>query len=571
MEETILKWALKNALDHGGKAEVGPVLSKVLGERPDLRPMAAKVRASVEKIVAEVNRMGLEDQKSRYSEIMEKIGVVEPVKVSQERRGLPPLVGAEVGKVVTRLPPEPSGYMHLGHALSGVINAEYARMYDGKLWLRFEDTNPRKVKLDYYESFRRGYKWLGIEWDFEKNNSDDMELYYDYGRRMIEQGFLYACTCTEDELHRLRATGMGCIHRLRDVQENLIGWERAIEGVYDEGDISFRLRGDPSSENTVMRDPVLFRIVKHPHPLKGNDYSLWPTYDFAVAVQDAVCGVSHVLRSSEFAPRDELQNMIRSVLGLRSPIIVEYSRFEFRGAPTSKRITRQLIEKGLIGGWDDPRLTTIEGVRRRGILPETVREFTLSYTALTFARKEYDWSLLTSLNRKLLDPKVRRFFFVPDPVQLRVSGFEPRSVRIPFHPSKNLGDRIIRAGRSIYISGNDIAQIKVGEVIRLKYLMNIRILRINGFVEAENVGEAPIEGVPIIQWVGDDSREVLIHRPGLLLREDGSFNTDSMELVKGLGEPAVESIGLDEVVQFERFGFCRRDKVDSLDFIFCHE
>lgn len=571
MEETILKWALKNALDHRGKAEVGPVLSKVLGERPDLRPMAAKVRASVEKIVAEVNRMGLEDQKSRYSEIMEKIGVVEPVKVSQERRGLPPLVGAEVGKVVTRLPPEPSGYMHLGHALSGVINAEYARMYDGKLWLRFEDTNPRKVKLDYYESFRRGYKWLGIEWDFEKNNSDDMELYYDYGRRMIELGFLYACTCTEDELHRLRATGMGCVHRVRDVQENLIEWERAIEGVYDEGDISFRLRGDPSSENTVMRDPVLFRIVKHPHPLKGNDYNLWPTYDFAVAVQDAVCGVSHVLRSSEFAPRDELQNMIRSVLGLRSPVIVEYSRFEFRGAPTSKRIIRQLIEEGLISGWDDPRLTTIEGVRRRGILPETVREFTLSYTALTFARKEYDWSLLTSLNRKLLDPRVRRFFFVPDPVQLRVSGFEPRSVRIPFHPSKNLGDRIIRAGHSIYISGNDIAQIKVGEVIRLKYLMNIRILRINGFVEAENVGEAPIEGVPIIQWVGDDSRELLIHRPGLLLREDGSFNTDSMELVKGLGEPAVESIGLDEVVQFERFGFCRRDKVDSFDFIFCHE
>ncbi len=571
MEEAILKWALKNALDHGGRAEVGPVLSKVLGERPDLRPMAAQVRASVEKIVAEVNRMGLEDQKSRYSDMMEKIGVVEREKVSEERRGLPPLVGADVGKVVTRLPPEPSGYMHLGHALSGVINAEYARMYDGKLWLRFEDTNPRKVKLEYYESFRRGYRWLGIEWDFEKNNSDDMELYYDYGRRMIEQGFLYACTCTEDELHQLRATGRGCIHRVRDVQESLIEWEKAIEGVYNEGDISFRLKGDPSSDNTAMRDPVLFRIVKHPHPLKGNDYSLWPTYDFAVAIQDAVCGVSHVLRSSEFAPRDELQNMIRSVLGLKSPVIVEYSRFEFRGAPTSKRIIRQLIEKGLIGGWDDPRLTTIEGVRRRGILPETVREFTLSYTALTFARKEYDWSLLTSLNRKLLDPRVRRFFFVPNPVQLRVSGFEPRSVRIPFHPSKNLGERIIRASHQLYISGNDIALRKVGEVIRLKYLMNIRILRIDGFVEAENVGEAPIEGVPIIQWVGDDSRELLIHRPGLLLREDGSFNTDSMELVKGLGESAVESIGLDEVVQFERFGFCRRDKADSFDFIFCHE
>jgi glutamyl-tRNA synthetase len=571
MEEAIIRWALKNALDHHGRAEVGPVLSKLLGERPDLRSQAAQLRTVVERIVDEVNKMGLEEQKLRYREVVEKTGVVEVVKASTARRGLPPLAGAEVGKVVTRLPPEPSGYMHLGHAMSGIINSEYAEMYDGKLWLRFEDTNPRKVRLEYYESFRQGYRWLGIEWDYEKNNSDDMELYYDYGRRMIERAALYACKCTADELHQLRAAGRECRHRGMNVEENLEEWEKAINGVYGEGDISFRLRGDPSSENAALRDPVLFRVVRHPHPLKGSDYHLWPTYDMAAAIQDAICGVSHVLRSSEFVPRDELQNMIRNILGLRNPVIVAYSRFEFKGVPTSKRIIRGLIEQGLISGWDDPRLTTIEGVRRRGILPETIREFTLSQTALTYAKREYDWSLINSLNRKMLDPKARRFFFVPDPIPLRVRGYEPKLVKIPFHPSKNMGERSIWAGQTLYISKHDIVGRKSGEIIRLKYLMNARILRINGEVEAEYTGGEPREGVPIIQWVGDDNRELLIQKPGPLFNDDGSFNTNSMGFVRGLGEAAVEDIGLGEVVQFERFGFCRRDSGESLLFIFCHE
>ncbi|MEM4315478.1 MAG: glutamate--tRNA ligase family protein, partial [Nitrososphaerota archaeon] len=373
MEEAILWWTLKNAVDHGGKAEVGPVLSRVLGERPELRSRVAELRRLAEKVVDEVNAMGLEMQLQKLREISEKIGVRETVvvKVRPTRHGLPPLKDAVVGRVVTRLPPEPSGYMHLGHAMSGVINHEYARMYDGKVWLRFEDTNPRKVRPEYYESFRRGYRWLGIEWDFEKNNSDDMDLYYEYARKMTELGRLYACPCTPDEMHLQRAMKRACGHREADLQENLDALEKAINGLYDEGEISFRLKGMLESENTALRDPVLFRIVKHPHPLRGRDYYLWPTYDLAAAVQDAVCGVTHVLRSSEFALRDELQNMIRDILGLKNPVIVEYSRFEFRGTITSKRQIRQLIEGGVIDGWDDPRLTTIEAVRRRGILPET--------------------------------------------------------------------------------------------------------------------------------------------------------------------------------------------------------
>ncbi|RLG03165.1 MAG: glutamate--tRNA ligase, partial [Thaumarchaeota archaeon] len=164
LEKLALKWALKNAVDHDGRAMLGPVISKILGERPELRSEIRSVRHAAEQAVERVNRMSLEEQRRLLEEVAPELLEVKKV----EEKKLPPLPEAERGKVVTRLPPEPSGYMHIGHAMSGFLNYLYARMYEGRLWLRFEDTDPRKVKLEYYESFRRGYRWLGIEWDHEK-------------------------------------------------------------------------------------------------------------------------------------------------------------------------------------------------------------------------------------------------------------------------------------------------------------------------------------------------------------------------------------------------------------------
>ncbi|MCS6769451.1 MAG: glutamate--tRNA ligase family protein, partial [Candidatus Caldarchaeum sp.] len=397
VKKTALKWALRNAAEHGGKASAAAVLAKVLGENPTLRSMVKEVRLAVEQVVEEVNALSLEQQRAMLAELAPDEAVE---KKASAERALPPLPYAAYGKVVTRLPPEPSGYMHLGHALAGIINEHYARKYGGKLWLRFEDTNPRKVKKIYYDSFRKGYEWLGIAWDFEKNNSDDMDTYYKYGYNLVQRGLIYACFCKAEEMHRQRAEAVGCVHRGLEAVENAEVWLKAVSGSYGEGEVSFRLKGQLSSPNTAMRDPVLFRIVDHPHPLTGRDYRLWPTYDFAAAVQDALCGVTHVLRSSEFAFRDELQNHIRNLLGLPNPVYVEFSRFEFKGVPTSKRIIRELIEKKLVEGWDDPRLTTIEAVRRSGVVPKAIREFTLSYAGISQAKKEYDWSLLHSINRK---------------------------------------------------------------------------------------------------------------------------------------------------------------------------
>jgi len=564
-----LKWALKNALEHNGKAIPGPVMSKMLGQDPSLKSRLAELKLVVGSVVEQVNALDMGEQRRMLLEVSpELLAEREP---EREVRALPPLVGAVVGGVVTRLPPEPSGHMHLGHAMSGLLNEAYARAYKGRLWLRFEDTNPRKVRLEYYDDFRSGYRWLGIEWDYEKNNSDDMKTYYSYAKELLKKGMLYACLCSVEDARRLRSLSQPCPHRDHRPEENLELWSKMLSGGFREGEVSVRLRGDMENPNTAMRDPAMFRVVDYPHPLTGRDFWVWPTYDFAASVQDALCGVTHVLRSSEFSFRDELQNYIRILLGMRNPVFVEYSRFEFKGTPTSKRVIRSLIERGLVAGWDDPRLSTMQAVRRRGILPQTIREFTLQQTGISYAKREYDWSLIHSLNRKILDAKARRFFFVPNPVKVVVSDSPQLIVDVPFHPSRDMGTRSITVRGAVYAPAADVLGAAEGHILRFKHLMNVKILsRGEDCVYARFLGREPIGGVPIVQWVSSEYLETEVLKPGPLLVDD-ELSPAGVEKVSGYAETAAGGIQEGEIVQFERFGFCRRDSGSLMRFVFAHE
>ena len=570
LREKALKWALKNAVDHEGRAMVGPVIAKILGESPELRSEIERVKEEARKAVEEVNEMSLDQQR----ELLEKIApeLLRAKKVEEKK--LPPLPGAEKGRVVTRLPPEPSGYMHIGHAMSGFLNYLYARMYEGELWLRFEDTDPRKVKPEYYESFRRGYRWLGIEWDHEKNNSDDLELFYKHAERLIKAAKAYVCTCPLEKVRKLRALGEECEHRAQGVDENLHLWNEMLAGAFREGKAILRLVGDMRHPNTTLRDPALFRIIEHPHPLTGNRYRVWPLYDFAVSIEDYLCGVTHILRTSEFALRDELQNYIRSLLGIdKNPIYIEYSRFEFKGTPVSKRKLRAILEAGIAASWDDPRFPTIEGIKRRGILPEAIKEFTVTQTGFSYAKREYDWSLLFAINRKILDPKARRLFLTPNPVKLVVRDAPKLTIEAPYHPEKKeLGVRKLTTAGEFYVAGGDAEKMEIGEIIRLKYLMNIRVVEkdVNAII-AEFYGTEVKKDTKIIQWVPvEGSVKVKVLVPGPLYL-NGEVNPESLKIVTGVGEAAVEKVAIDEIVQFERFGFCRRDSEDECAFVKAHD
>jgi len=548
--------ALVNAIKHGGKADVGAVMGRVLAELPDLRTSPGSASKEAGTVVKRVNSLSLQEQQRLLEE---KYPGTEPPAEKEGRVGLPPLPNAVKGRTAFRLPPEPSGYMTVGHAMAFTINFLYKEQYDGSLWLRFEDTNPRKVLPRYYESFRRGIEWLSIECDHEKNVSDDMDLIYESGRKLLEQGDAYACSCDEAKVKRLRFEGTPCEHRANPVEVNLRVWEQLLAKKHGEGAYVVRFKGDMKSPNYSLRDTNLFRIINYPHPLTGTKYSLWPTYDLANAVEDEECGITHVLRSSEF--RNELQQLIREALKFRPLEVIQFSRFNFKGTPVAKRLLRPLVEKNLVAGWDDPRMPTVEGLRRRGILPEAIRDFTVQ-VGYTKTEHEYDWSILLSINRKLLDPNSRRIFFVPDPVSLKVEGAPRRKVKIPFHPQRDLGGRTIDTSGQFYVSRVDIKGMKKGTSFRLMDLYNVELSSAGESPSAKYTGDELIPASRKVQWVTPSHQAVTVVVPGELFLEEGVFNRKSLTEVKGFAEDSVSSLKVGDIIQFPRFGFCRLDAPD---------
>ena len=311
LRKEIRKVSLQNAFEHDGKTKDKIVLSKILGIVPELKNNIKDIIPEIASIVSQVNAMSIEEQKTEIQNNFPEVLAVKE-KVKEESVGLPPLDGAEQGKVVTRFTPAPNGYPHIGHAKAAIISEEYARMYDGKIILRFDDTNPEDTRLEYWAAIKVGLDWLGIKFDGEKNTSDDIELLYDKCLDMIRKNNAYVCMCKRDEIGKNRRDMKSCKCSVRDTNQNEEKWEKMFNK-YKPGEAIVRFRGDMESKNTVMRDPVLFRIIDAKHPRLGEKYRVWPSYDFAVAVEDYLDGVTHALRSKEYELRNELYYSILDV------------------------------------------------------------------------------------------------------------------------------------------------------------------------------------------------------------------------------------------------------------------
>jgi glutamyl-tRNA synthetase len=560
--DSVERNALANASRHGGKADVGAVVSKVLGEIPELRSRAGEVADAVKQTVKRVNAMAQDEQlsilSSKYPEALQ-------AKEREGRVGLPPLPNAAKGKTAFRIPPEPSGFMTIGHAMAFTVNYLYSQTYEGKLWLRFEDTNPKKASLKYYESFRRGLAWLGIKYDYEKNLSDDNEVFYGYARRLITEGKAYACSCDEAKIKKLRFEGTACEHRTSTAEVSLRVWDEMLGKKHREGTWVIRLKGDMKSLDYSLRDPNIFRIIEHEHPVTGSRYVVWPTYDLANTIEDELCKITHILRSAEF--HTELQRLLREYLRLRQVEVIQFSRYNFKGAPVHKRLLRPLVEKGLVSGWDDPRMPTVDGVRRRGIIPEAIREFTLQ-VGYTKSEHEYEWSLLLAVNRKLLDPISKRIFFVPDPALLKVDGAPSREVTVKFHPETDLGARTIKTSGEFFVPRSDLEALRKGSVFRLMELYNVELTSDGSIPRAKYAGDALLQDTRKVQWVTEDHLEVKVLEPGPLFDDSGEFNPKSLGEVRGYAEPAVSMLKVGEIVQFPRFGFSRLDSPGT--FVLAH-
>lgn len=562
LQKIALKYALINAFQYGGTPNPKAVTGKIMAELPEMRKQSRDVIVSVETAINQISKMSPFQIENKLREISPEF-FSGKTKEKEVPRELPPLEGAEMGKVVTRLPPEPNGYPHIGHGMSFYFNYYYARKYNGKVILRFDDTNPKKEKLEYYEAIKQDLKWLKITWDEERNMSDDMELYYKYAKDLINMGKAYVCNCDPEYVSKLRFESKDCPCVSNTVQDNLSLWKEMESA--EEGKYSLRLRGDMTSKNTVMRDPTMLRVVDHPHPIQGDKYRIWPVYDFACAIEDSVLGVTHVLRSNEFALRIELQDYIRGLLNLRNPRIIEYSRFTVKGAPTSKRLIRPLIEENVVSGWDDPRLVTIRGLKRRGITPEAIH-MVAEEIGLSKSEPEIDWSLIESLNRKIIDPISDRFYFVADPITLDVIDASYQTIQLKRHPDFDRGFRNVQITGKFFISANDSKELSKGQIIRLKDLYNIFIIDIQGnTIKAMHTDEKSSRDellkIKKIQWVSEKNVKVSVVVPGILY-EGEEINPNSLQTIDGYGEEEIANLKEGNIAQFERFGFIRVDKVE---------
>lgn len=567
LRETIRKFALLNAIKHDGKAQTGPVVGKVLAERPELRTRARELTALIKEVVDEVNSLPLSEQirivEEKWPETLAK------EKVEEEKR-LPPLPNADkYPKIVTRFSPNPDCVLHLGSARAIVLCHEYARIYNGKFILRFEDTDPKLKRpvLEFYDRIREDLEWLGCKPDEEYIQSDRVPIYYEYAKRLLRDGNAYVCTCQPQAFREKVLAQKPCPCRNLPSEEHLERWERMLEGTYKEGEAVVRIKTDLTHPNPAVRDWPALRVIdieQYPHPRVGTRYRVWPLYNFACGLDDHLMGVTHIIRGKEHLTNMVRQEYMYRHLGWSYPEAIHYGRLKIKGAHLSKSKIVQGIREGLYRGWDDPRLATFAALRRRGITPLAIKKLIIDVGPKT-SDVVLSWENLYAYNRKILDPKVNRYFFVPNPIQLLVRRI-PRTFTVrlrlhPEYPERGFKEYVIRppepGGEALFwISKMDLKVLAVGGMVRLMELFNVKIERVESYsveaaFESQSYEEARKAEAHLIHWV-----PIGMDMPCKVVMPDAT-------ITEGIAEKACKDLKPNDMVQFERFGFVRIDKVDA--------
>lgn len=561
IKDTILKYALQNAIKFNGKASPGAVIGKVLAEDPMFRPKAQEIAKEANKLIKDINKLTVEEQKKNLQKLAPEL--LEKKKEKHEKKELPELPYAEKGKVVTRIPPEPSKYNHIGHALSFLLNFLYAKKYNGKCILRFEDTNPSKAEQKYVDAMKKDVlEYLGITVDKTVFVSDHLPKFYKLAEELIAKGKAYVCFCDRETIKKNRANARPCEHRFLSIDENMEAWGDMLNRKYEPGVCSLRLKISMETDNYAMRDPVIMRINLDTHYRQKNKYCVWPMYDFENAIEDNSCGITHILRDINFGQmRVALQDYIKDLFCFPKQAVIQYGRFNVTGAVTQGRIIREMIEKKEVNGWDDPRLVTLRALKRRGFVKETFYELVLE-VGLSPTPTNIDWTVLSSINRKILDPKAYRYFFIPNPKAIKIEGAPKQHLELDLHPDNKEGGRKFKTHDEFYVSPDDYNKFEENKLYRLMDCLNFKKAKNKLVFDSKEHEKFKDKGELILHWLPKEKNLVNVE----VVMPDAN-------VVKGLAEKNVKSAKVNEVVQFTRFGFCKLDKKqkNKLVFWFSHK
>jgi len=511
-------------------------------------------------------------------------------------------------QVITRFPPEPNGYLHIGHAKSICLNFGIAERYGGKTNLRFDDTNPLKENIEYVESIQEDVKWLGFHWDGDVLfASDYFDQLYQFALELIQQGKAYVDDLTADEIREYRGSltepGRNSPYRDRSVEENLDLFKRMRAGEFEDGEKVLRAKIDMSSPNINMRDPVMYRVLKATHHRTGDDWCIYPTYDFAHGQSDSIEGITHSICTLEFEDHRPLYDWYLYNLEIHHPQQIEFARLNLSYTLMSKRKLNRLVEGGYVDGWDDPRMPTIAGIRRRGVRPEAVRDF-CDRIGVAKTNSVIDYALFQHTVRQDLDPICKRVMAVLRPLKLVIDNFpEDRTIELDVdyyrHDKHKSETRKVPLTKEIYIEREDFSENPPPKYFRLApgrevRLMNACLVTCTDFVKDGNGnivevhctydpdsigGQAPdgrrVKGT--LHWVSAEhaiNAEVRIYDQ-LFLAEDPeaveeghdfteNLNPDSLEVLIGAKlEPSMALAKPGDRYQFLRQGFFYLDPETS--------
>ncbi|WP_407375808.1 glutamate--tRNA ligase [Methanobrevibacter sp.] len=553
LEEIVYKHALLNAAKHKGSANPGAVMGSIMANEPELRSKAKEIGPLSGKIVAKVNALSPEEQASE----MEKYGVeVETKKPKAKEKGLQELPGSHEN-IVLRFAPNPSGPLHIGHSRAAVPNAEYVKRHNGKLILRIEDTDPKRVFEPAYEMIPEDLKWLGIEPDEIIYQSDRFEIYYDYARQLIEKGAAYMCTCDGATFKELKDNCKPCPCRDNTVEENLALWDKF--DTMEAGEAVLRVKTDIAHKNPAIRDWVAMRLVDEAHPRLGTKYRIYPMMNFSVALDDYLMGLTHVLRGKDHLANTEKQKYLYDHMGWDVPEYIHYGRLKMEDIALSTSKAKEGIENGTYSGWDDPRLGTLRAIARRGINPKAIYDLIIEI-GVKMADSALSWKKIYGLNRSLLEPIANRYFFCENPQLIEVEGYDGGKIDIerPLHADHmDRGNRILPFDGSAYLDPNDINN----GIARLMDAVNVEIVDDKISYHSSSFEDARDVKAKIIHWVPvEDNVNVKI------VMDDASVKT-------GLGEGALRDLNVGDIVQFERVGFARLDEIkdDEIIFYYAHK
>ncbi|MHA1946429.1 MAG: glutamate--tRNA ligase [Candidatus Hodarchaeales archaeon] len=573
-DETILKITLLNAIKYKGKANAKSTLGAVIQSNPQYyKSRIQETRAKIEETVEFVNNLTLKQQEAQLMKIDPQS--LQPKEKKKKEISLELSNLNRFDEVALRLAPYPSGPLHIGNCRMVVLNDYLARKYNGKLYLFFDDTIGSKTKLidpEAYDSIPEGLEFLNVKIHKTYYKSDRLDIFYKYCVQILRKEKAYVCDCDGTKWRQTyKEEKKACPCRSLSLEENLSRWEKMLDGTYPEQGAAVRLKTEMDAPDPAIRDPVMLRISEREHPRVGTKYRVWPLLEFSWGIDDHELKISHIIRGKDLRKEGILEERIWDIFNWKKPTINLYGRMKLKDLQLSKSSSAEKIRLGEYENWSDPRTWTLQSLERRGIKAEAIKQALLE-VGMSPVDVTFSPSQIYSVNRSMIDAEAGRFFLTIDPIVTTIKGVpEVLETSHPLiHPefpergTRSIEVPVTNRQIEVYIPQDDIADIKKGTLIRLKDLVNITlesVTRKKAIAKYHSVDleEARQAKASMIQWVPVKSAI-----QAKILRPDGSYLT-------GLAEPEILGTKPGQIIQFERYAFCRVESInDSVELIWTH-